>query len=64
MKQKIEVINLRIDSEVKQIFETIAKEEERTLAGQIRASLWDWYRSTHYYKDKIDTETTEANNGI
>jgi hypothetical protein len=65
MKPKTEVINLRIDSRLKAALDTIAAEEERTLSGQIRVALWEWYKASQYYNQPIDIQgQPEVNNGI
>ena len=39
---KIDVIKMRIDSDVKIELEKISESEQRTLAGQIRLALCEW----------------------
>jgi len=45
MKNETDVINIRIDSDVKNELEKIAKSEQRTLAGQIRLALSEWLKA-------------------
>jgi hypothetical protein len=45
MKNKTDVIKLRIDSEIKSELEKIAESEQRTLAGQIRLALSEWLKT-------------------
>jgi hypothetical protein len=40
--KKTEVIKIRIDSEIKEKLEFIAKSEQRTFAGQVRLALQEW----------------------
>ena len=42
---KTDVIKLRIDSDVKIEMEKIAETEQRTLAGQIRLALREWFET-------------------
>jgi hypothetical protein len=42
---KTDVIKLRIDSNVKIELEKIAETEQRTLAGQIRLALREWFET-------------------
>jgi predicted transcriptional regulator len=42
-KKLTEVVTLRIGSDVKLKLEEIAAKESRTLAGQIRAALGEWF---------------------
>jgi len=60
VKHKKENVTLRMDHELKEIFEVVAKEERRSFSGQINVALEGWLKIKSELHPQFISDIKEA----